>query len=101
MIGEVQYQYQTWIIAQMSLQLTLSKPSDQPDSPLWIEELWLNAVLFNQPMSHYTTPKPLDGLQIEQVPALEMEYNLKFNDLYYCYNLTICIIVKVYWLMSD
>ena len=61
-MGEVWYQYQTWVIAQTSLQLSLSKPSDQPDLPLQIEELWPNVMLFNKPMSDYITPKPLDEL---------------------------------------
>ena len=42
--GKVQYQYQSWTIAQISLaqtslQLTLPKPMDQPDSSQQIEEL--------------------------------------------------------------
>ena len=38
-MGEVQYQYLSQVIAQTSLQLTLSEPSEQPDYPPWIEEL--------------------------------------------------------------
>ena len=43
-MGEVQCEYQSWTIAlmsltQMSLQLALPKPPDQPDSSSWIEEL--------------------------------------------------------------
>ena len=49
-------------LAQTSLQLTLTKPSDQPDSSPWIEKLWANAMLFDQPMSNYITPKPQDEL---------------------------------------
>ena len=45
--GEVTCASQSWTIALMSLQLTLPKPLDQPDSSLWIEELWVNAMLFN------------------------------------------------------
>ena len=56
---KVWYQCQTWVIAQTSLQLTLSKPLDQPDSPLQMEELWVNTMLS---MSNYTIPKPLDEL---------------------------------------
>ena len=46
-MGEVQYQYQSWVIAQISLQLTLSKPSDQLDCPPQIEELRVNTTLPN------------------------------------------------------
>ena len=72
-MGEVWYQYQSQTIAQTSLQLTLLKPSDQPDSSPWIEEPWMNTMLFNWPTSDYTAPKPLDELQIEWVPTPEME----------------------------
>ena len=60
--GEVPYQYQFWVVAQMSLQLTPSKLSDWLDSPLQIKKLWANAILLNWPMSDFTTPKPLNEL---------------------------------------
>ena len=66
-MGEVWYEYQSQTIAHASLvwtslQLALSKPLDQPDSSLWIEELWVNARLFNSPVSDYIAPTPLDDL---------------------------------------
>ena len=64
---EVQYEYQSWTISQMflaqiSLQLVLSNPSDQCDFTSLIEELWVIATLFNQPMNDCTAPTPLDEL---------------------------------------
>ena len=61
--GEVQFQCQTWVIAQRSLQLTLPNPSDQPDSCPQIEELWANMTLsLSNPQVTAQTPKPLDEL---------------------------------------
>ena len=66
-MGEVQYEYQFQTIAemslvQMSLPLALPKPPDQNDSSPWIEELWVNTTLFNQPNSDCAAAKPLDEL---------------------------------------
>ena len=49
-------------MAQMSLQLALPKPLDQPDRSPWIEELWANTKFFDWPISDYAAPKLLDEL---------------------------------------
>ena len=62
-MGEVWFECQTWVAAQTTLQLTLSKSSNQLDSFPQIEELWANAMLFTWPTRDYTTPRLLGSDQ--------------------------------------
>ena len=56
--GKVHFQYQTWVITQVTLQLTLTK-----HSWTWIEELWTNVTFFTWPTHDYTTPRLLGSDQ--------------------------------------
>ena len=62
-MGEMHLQCQTWVIAQMILQQTLPKSSDQPDPSPWIEELWANVTHFTWPTSDYAPPRLLGSDQ--------------------------------------
>ena len=57
-LGKVCYEYQSWMITQVLLQLPLFEPSKPPDPPPRIQELWANTTLFLLLM-HNSTALPV------------------------------------------
>ena len=47
LMGELQYHYETRVISQMSLHLTLPNYLDQPDTYWELEEPWASKLLLN------------------------------------------------------
>ena len=63
-VGEVWYEYQSWVIIQVSLQLPQFEPLEPSDSPPRIQELRVNTMPFLPPISDSTTPQLLNSQKV-------------------------------------